>query len=160
MPINIPDSIFDKYFDVIDSTFDIFGVPCQLVAIDRQEVTVPDNNIPPINSINDHRRNTGGTRGRGTVITREVEVFTDIRLKVYWDAKQWVQVTESLIAPDAAIQTIGFMKDLKSVLSATALIVQKDVEGGVEMKFERVGGHIPMGFKQDRYFACFWKRIS
>ena len=52
------------------------------------------------------------------------------------------------------------MKDLKSVLSATALIVQKDVEGGVEMKFERVGGHIPMGFKQDRYFACFWKRIS
>jgi hypothetical protein len=160
MALNIPDSVFDKYYEVIDSTFDIFGVPCQLVTIDKEEVTVPDNNIPPINSINDHRRNTGGTRGRGTVIIREVEVFTDINLKVYWDSKQWVQVTESLVAPNAAIQTIAFMKDLQQVLSATALIVQKGVPDAMEMKFERVGGHIPMGLKQNRYFACFWKRIS
>lgn len=160
MPLNIPDSVFDKYFDVIDSTFDIFGVPCQLVTIDKEEVTVPDDNIPNINSINDHRRNTGGRRDRGTVITREVEVFTDIRLKVYWDAKQWVQVTPSLVAPDAAIQTIAFMKDLQQVLSAKFLVVQKDVPDGMEMRFERVGGHTPMGLKQNRYFACFWKRIS
>ena len=113
-----------------------------------------------INSINDHRRNTGGRRDRGTVITREVEVFTDITLKVYWDAKQWVQVTPSLVAPDAAIQTIAFMKDLQQILSAKFLIVQKGVPDGMEMRFERVGGHTPMGLKQNRYFACFWKRIS
>ena len=50
MALNIPDSVFDKYYEVIDSTFDIFGVPCQLVTIDKEEVTVPDNNIPNINS--------------------------------------------------------------------------------------------------------------
>lgn len=37
MPVNIPQSVFDKYFDVIDSTFDIFGVTCQLVSIEKKK---------------------------------------------------------------------------------------------------------------------------
>ena len=50
MPITVPQSVFDKYFDVIDSTFNIFGVTCQLVSIEKKEVIVynPDNNIPII----------------------------------------------------------------------------------------------------------------
>ncbi len=53
MAINVPQSVFDKYFEVIDSTFDIFGVTCQLVSIEKKEVIVhnPDNNLPDINSI-------------------------------------------------------------------------------------------------------------
>jgi len=160
MPLNIPQSVFDKYYDIIDSTFDIFGSTCQLVSIEKQEVFTPDDNLPNINTINDHRRNGGGVRKRGTVIVKEVEVFTDVKLKIYWDSKQWVQVTDSLVAPNAAIQTVGFMKDLSKVLSANSLVVHKDVLNSVEMKFERIGGHIPMGLKQDKYFACFWKRIS
>ena len=35
MPINIQQSVFDKYNDVIDSTFDIFGVTCKLVFIEK-----------------------------------------------------------------------------------------------------------------------------
>jgi hypothetical protein len=27
------------------------------------------------------------------------------------------------------------------------------------MRFERIGEHIPLGLKQNRYFACFWKRV-
>lgn len=160
MTLNIPQSVFDKYFDIVDSTFDIFGYTCKLVNLEKQEVLVPDNNIPNINSINDHRRSGGGLRSRGTVITREVEVYSDIKLKVYWDSKQWVQVTDGLVAPSASIQTIGFMTDLKSVLSSQSLIIHKDLEIGAEMKFERVGGHIPLGIGQTRYFACFWKRIQ
>ena len=84
MPINVPQSVFDKYFDVIDSTFNIFGVTCQLVSIQKKEVIVnnPNNNIPNRNTINDHRRG-GGDRDRGTVTIVETEVLTDIKLKVY-----------------------------------------------------------------------------
>ena len=160
MPINVPQSVFDTYFDIVDSTFEIFGIDCKLLSIEKQEVVVPDNNVPIINSINDHRRNGGGLKNRGTVTVREVEVLTDVKLKVYWDSKQWVQVTESMVAPNAAIQTIGFMSDLKKVLSAKSLIIHKDVANSLEMRFDRIGGHIPLGLKQDRYFACFWKRIS
>ena len=37
MPVFVPESVFDKYYDVIDSTFTIFGVICQLVSIDKVE---------------------------------------------------------------------------------------------------------------------------
>ena len=39
MPITIPQSVFDKYYDVVDSTFNIFGVTCQLVYIEKVEET-------------------------------------------------------------------------------------------------------------------------
>jgi hypothetical protein len=159
MPINVPDSVFDKYFDVIDSTFNIFGVTCQLISIEKKEVIVynPDNNIPNINSINNHRRG-GGTHNRGTKTIKEVEVLTDIKLKVYWDTKQWTGVTKDIVVPDGAIQTIGFMTDLPKVLSAKQLLVHKGIKEYKEMRFERFGEHIPLGLKQNRYFACFWKR--
>jgi hypothetical protein len=160
MPINVPQSVFDKYFDVIDSTFNIFGVTCQLVSIQKVEKIVynPNNNIPDRNTINDHRRG-GGDRNRGTVTIVETEVLTDILLKVYWDSKQWVGVTKDMVVPDGTVQTIGLMKDLPDILKAKELIVHKGIKDYKEMRFQRQGEHIPLGLKQDRYFACFWKRV-
>jgi len=160
MPINVPQSVFDKYFDVIDSTFDIFGVTCQLVSIEKKEeiIKTPDNNIPIINSINNRRVN-GGTVNTGTKTIREIETLSDIKLKVYWDVKQWVGITDQLKVPDGSIQTIGFMSDLDKILRAKQLIVHKEIKDIKEMRFERMGEHIPMGLKQNRYFSCMWKRV-
>ena len=156
MPINVPQSVFDKYFDVIDSTFTIFGVTCELVSIEKKEVIVynPDNNVPDRNTINNHRRG-GGTVNRGTKTIKEVEVLTDIRLKVYWDEKSWIKTTSDIAIPDGSIQTIGFMEDLPKILKAKALIVHKEIKDYKELRFERFGEHVPLGLKQNRYFACF-----
>ena len=160
MPINVPQSVFDKYFDVIDSTFNIFGVTCQLISIEKKEVIVynPDDNIPNRNTINDHRRG-GGTHNRGTKTIKETEVLTDIKLKVYWDQKQWTGITSGLVVPNGSIQTIGFMTDLPKVLAAKQLLVHKDIKDYKEIRFERIGEHTPLGLKQNRYFSCFWKRV-
>ena len=161
MPISIPESVFDKYFDVIDSTFTIFGITCQLVSIEKKEVIIysPDNNHPDVNTINDHRRG-GGTHNRGTKTIKEVEVLTDITLKVYWDSKQWIKVGGSDIAiPDNAIQTIFYMSDLPKILAAKQLIAPKSGKDYKEMRFERAGEHIPIGLRHNRYAACFWKRV-
>ncbi|NDA29456.1 MAG: hypothetical protein EBZ12_03250, partial [Alphaproteobacteria bacterium] len=96
---------------------------------------------------------------RGTKTIKETEVLTDIKLKVYWDAKQWVGITDNIKLPNGDIQTIGFMSDLPKVLNAKQLIVHKDIKEYKEMRFERVGEHIPLGLRQNRYFACFWKRV-
>lgn len=160
MAINIPQSVFDKYYEVIDSTFDIFGVTCQLVSIDKVEEIIynPSNNIPEKNSINAHRLRDGNyDRSHKTI--KEVEVLTDIKLKVYWDSKQWIGVTGAIQVPDNRIQTIGFMVDLPKILNAKALIVHKGIKDYKEMRFQRAGEHIPMGLKQNRYFACYWDRI-
>lgn len=46
MPINISQSVFDKYYELIDSTFDIFGVTCQLVSINKiEEIVYNPNNM-------------------------------------------------------------------------------------------------------------------
>lgn len=160
MPVNVPESVFDKYYDVIDSTFNIFGVTCQLVSIDKVEEIIynPNNNIPEKNSINAHR-NRGGNYERGQKIIKEVEVLSDIKLKVYWDQRNWIGVTENIVIPDGSIQTIGFMTDLPKVLQAKALIVHKDIKDYKELRFERHGEHVPMGLRQNRYFGCIWKRV-
>lgn len=160
MTINISQSVFDKFNEVIDSTFNIFGVTCQLVSLEKREIIVdnPDNNLPIINNINDHRRG-GGDRNRGTKIIKEVETLTDITLKVYWDNKQWISLAQDIVIPDAAIQTIGFMSDFDKIMSAKALIVHKGIKSYKEMRFQRVGEHVPVGLKQNRYFACYWKRV-
>jgi hypothetical protein len=160
MAITIPQSVFDKYYEVIDSTFDIFGVTCQLVSIDKIEETIknPNNNIPDKNSINAHRIR-GGDYDIGTKTIREIETLSEIKLKVYWDPKQWIGVAGSIKVPDNSIQTIGYMTDLPRVLAAKSLIVHKDIKDYKEMKFQRSGEHIPIGLKQIRYFACFWSRV-
>ena len=60
MAINVPQSVFDKYFEVIDSTFTIFGVTCQLVFIETvEEISTSFDNFPTHNSVNAHRRGGG-----------------------------------------------------------------------------------------------------
>jgi hypothetical protein len=159
MPVNVPESVFDKYYDVIDSTFDIFGVMCKLVTTNKVEETIynPSNNVPEKNSINAHRLNNTNYE-RNNKIIREVEVFTEIKLKVYWNPRDWINAAGDIQAPDNVIQTIGFMKDLPQILKAKALIVHKDIQDYKEMRFERMGEHIPIGLRQNRYFSCLWRR--
>jgi hypothetical protein len=160
MPVNVPESVFDKYYDVIDSTFDIFGIMCQLVSVDKVEEVIysPHNNIPEKNSINVHRLRDGDYE-RGNKIIKEVEILTDIKLKVYWNPKEWINVTGAIQVPDNVIQTIGFMSDLPKILKAKALIVNKDLLDIKQMRFQRMGEHIPMGLRQNRYFSCLWSRV-
>jgi hypothetical protein len=160
MPINVPQSVFDKYFDVIDSTFTIFGVTCQLVFTEMEKVTYDaDNNIPDHNSINVHHNRGGGHVDRGNETYVEVEKVEDIVLKVYWDSKSWIKLGGNLVVPDNSIQTIGKMTDLPKILRAKRLIVHKDIKDYGEIRFERAGAHYPLGLKQTRYFACFWGRV-
>ena len=160
MAIIVPESVFDKYYEVIDSTFEIFGVTCQLISINKVEEIVynPNNNIPEKNSINAHRVR-GGDYERQSKVIREIEILSDIKLKVYWDQKNWIGVPNNIVVPDGSIQTIGFMSDLQKVLQAKALLVHKGIKDEKELRFERMGEHIPMGLRQDRYFGCMWKRV-
>tara|TARA_Y100000361_G_scaffold153506_1_gene175508 strand:- start:370 stop:855 length:486 start_codon:yes stop_codon:yes gene_type:complete len=161
MAINVPQSVFDKYFEVIDSTFTIFGVTCQLVFIEKvEEISSSYDNFPTHNSISAHRRGPGVPAfRRDTTVLKEVEKTEDIKLKVYWDSRSWVKVGSDIVVPDGSIQTIGMMTDLPKVLKAKELVVHNGIKDYGELRFQRTGEHIPMGLKQDRYFACFWERV-
>ena len=42
MTLNISQSVFDKYYELIDDTFNIFGIPCQLVSIEKKATSPMD----------------------------------------------------------------------------------------------------------------------
>ena len=158
MPIDIPDSVFNKYYDVVDSTFNIFGVTCELVYIEKfEEISSTFDNIPENRSINSHRRPQPQYIREDKVI-REVEKTEDIKLKVYWDSKSWTKIGGDMIIPDGSIQTIFYATDLDQIMRAKELIVHKDISTLREIRFKKHGEPFPMGLKQKRYFGCFWER--
>ena len=158
MPINIPQSVFDKYYDVVDSTFTIFGVTCQLVYIEKvEEISNTLDNIPGHPSINAHRRKQELHKRQNKVI-REVEKLEDINIKVYWDSKSWTKVGSDMVIPDNSIQTIFYATDLPRIMRAKELIAHKGIKDLKEMRFKKMGEPFPMGLKQERYFGCFWER--
>jgi flagellar biosynthesis regulator FlaF len=160
MAINIPDSVFTKYNEVVDSTFTIFGVTCQLVYIEKvEEVVESYDNIPTNNSINAHRRKQDQYKRQNKII-KEVEKTEDIKIKIYWDNKSWTKVGSDMVIPDNSIQTIFYATDLDKIMRAKELIAHKDIKDLREMRFKRFGEPFPMGLKQNRYFGCFWERAS
>ena len=158
MPISVPESVFEKYYDVIDSTFTIFGVTCQLVYIDKvEEIWNTYDNIPLNKSINVHRKRPDQF-SRENKVYREVEKTENIKIKVYWDNKSWIKPAGNLVLPDNSIQTIFFATDLPKINRAKELIVHKDIKDLQEMRFKKFGEPFPMGLRQTRYFGCFWER--
>jgi len=158
MPIEIPQSVFDKYFDVVDSTFNIFGVTCQLVYIEKvEEISNTYDNIPDKRSVNAHRRG-GDQYKRQNKVIKEVEKTEDIKLKVYWDSKSWIKVGGDMVIPDGSIQTIFYATDIDKIMRAKELIVHKDIKSLQEMRYKKHGEPFPMGLQQKRYFGCFWER--
>jgi len=158
--VSIPESVFTKYFEVVDSTFEIFGVDCELVSVHKvEEISNTFDNIPDDKSINSHRRRNDLHKNQGKTY-KEVEVLTDIRMKVYWDSKQWVKAGGDIVVPDNSIQTIFFTSDLDKISRAKELIVHKDIKDLKEMRFTKSGEPFPMGLRQIRYTGCFWQRSN
>jgi hypothetical protein len=156
MAIIVPESVFDKYYDVIDSTFSIFGVDCILVFTDVTEEASSNDNIPNVPSINVHRRNQDQFK-RDNKNLKQTEKFEDIRLKVYWDSKDFIKPTTNLVLPNNSIQTIFFLSDLQKINRAKELIVHKGIKDIQEMRFKKLGQPFPMGLRQNRYCGCFWE---
>lgn len=158
MPVSIPESVFDKYYDVVDSTFTIFGVTCQLVYAETvEEISNTYDNIPENRSVNAQRRRQGTYKRQDKVI-KQVEKTEDIKLKVYWDSRSFIKPGGNIVVPDNSIQTIFFASDMGKIVRAKELIVHKDIKDKKEMRFQRAGEPFPMGLRQNRYFGCFWER--
>lgn len=159
MTVVIPESVFTKYFSVIDSTFDIFGVDCQLVYVDKvEEISNTYNNVPVMNSISSRRRRLPQQKTQNTVI-REVEKLEDIRIKVYWEPNEVKKMTGGNVTlPEGAIMIICYGTDVPRIKRAKEIIVHKNIKDLQEMRYKLYGEPIPMGLRKTRYFMAFLER--
>ena len=166
MGINIPDSLFNKYNDVVDVMISRFGVKCTLVYPPKRERC--GNCITQTmgrRSANVYRPGGPVPFSRGMICPlcggngfRDIENTEEITLRVYWRMKDWIDVGFQVDVQDGFIQTIGYMSDLPKINKAKEIIVNKDIQKYETLRFSRASEGFPQGFKQNRFVVCHWKR--
>ena len=163
MAINIPNSVFTKYNEFADAMIDNFGVTCTLVYPPKRETVTgrPSAGLPRRGS---SIYRSGGPQSYSTSMPlgdaqyKLTEVTESITLRGYWNPKEWVNFGFQTKVPENTIQVIGYLSDYAKVAKATKLIVHDQIKGHGPLDFEKEGEYFPFGFKQNRYFAMFWKR--
>lgn len=156
--VSIPSGVFTKYNEFADAMIADFGVNCQLVYTEKiEEISESIPRPKQRRSLNVQDRNDSSGFSRGTKKYKTVENTENIKLRVYWNKKDWIKIGD-IDVPDGSIQTIGYLTDITKINKAKALIVNTDVDGYEEYRFEKTAESFPWGFKQNRYVVCFWSR--
>jgi hypothetical protein len=166
MAITIPSGVFTKYNELGDAMISNFGVRCNLIYPEKR-IECTNCTLIGFGGRSTSIYKAGGPlafttgmvcplcEGGGFKTTENTE---KIRLRVYWNRKDWVDVGFQVDVPDNVIQTVGYMTDLPKIEKAKALSVHETIAGYGTMKFTREGESYPHGFKQDRYVVTFWRR--
>ena len=86
-------------------------------------------------------------------------VTEDIRLRIYWNQKDWINKMP-LEVGQSMVMVIGFMTDLPKVEKCDRILLNKDVESYRSWMCEREGEAVPHGLSQDRYFMQMLRRVA
>lgn len=166
--VNIPDEVFQVYEEFADDFIDDnFGVNCTLIYPSRR-IFCSNCVFDQIGQKSANRYKHGGPApfnfgncptcgGEGY---KEEEATDTIKLRVYYNSKNWIKVASSIDVPNAAAQVIGHLKDMPSFEMANEIIVNEPQENYKSWKFSRASDALPHGFKQRRYFVAFLQRID
>ena len=163
---SIPSGVIDSHEWASDAIIDSLGKNCKLVY--PAKVTECNNcyydprtrrstgiykSGGPISFPNNTTCPACGGAGRSTVETTE-----SIKLRVYWNPKDWQTFAGTIQNPEGVAQVIGYMSDLPKVERSVEVIINSDVESTKEYRCVKEGEAVPWGFRQDRYFLQFYRR--
>lgn len=164
----VPKIVYTTYNNFVDSfILNDFGVPCTLL--------FPTQKTQCLNCYYDSQNNRSSNSYNGTgpqpftfgvcpwcngVGFKEIPVTKKIQLRIYFHRKNWIKISEMINVPDGAVQTIGFLTDLPSILQAKQIIINSDQVGYTQSLYELHGEPVTSGFGNDRYIAAIWKRSS
>lgn len=164
---SIPSSLIDEHEWMSDSLIDDLGKICIIV--------YPFKDIECPNCYLDRRRNrssniykSGGPivftnhtecpwchgRGRG-----QIESTDEIRTRLYWEPKSWIGGISFEDSNDI-VQMIGYMTDVIKIQKAHHILLANINSSIHQWKGQREGDFTPHGFRQDRYFVQFFRKMG
>ena len=152
----VPQSIFDKYNEVVDSMIsNDFGINCTVYWIGDKVPCQYCSGISNIYSgpsfnISDTCTYCGGSQ------YKQSELSETIKLRVYFDKKYWIKMG-NMDVPDGSVQIIGFLSDYTKVRDASYIILNSD-SNIMNLKYKVYGELQPHGFKKNRYFIGYLSR--
>lgn len=166
--VNIPQSIFNTYNSYVDDfIIDNFGVNCKLV-YPALKTECPNCIVDLIGQKSSNLYKSGGPypfqdgmicpycNGDGFRSDSPTET---IKLRVYWNKKEWQKIGMNVNMQDGAAQIIGFLTDMPKIRKAVSIEVLSDYENAINYKFILSGETFPWGFKKNRYFVGFLDRV-
>lgn len=164
----IPDAVFQEYNYTMDAFID--GVPGKscLLIYPATKIECPNCFLDPNTDRSTNVYKNGGPQsfinfticplcgGEGYRTNPNTE---SIRLRVYYNPKDFLNTGTTITAPDGTIQIIGYMTDYPKVQKSIALSVNSELNGAEIWKYKKQGEAVPWGFNQ-RYFVQLWSRIK
>jgi hypothetical protein len=163
----IPDSFFTKYKQTADDfIIDNFGINCKLIYPPRREMCA-NCVFDSIGQKSANRYKHGGPApfsfGHCSVCGgegyREEEQTEIIKMRVYFTPQESTKIVEGITTPAVDAEVIGFIYDLPKFNRANEIICHSDLENYSTWKFSRIREALPHGFKKDRYFIAYLKRV-
>jgi len=166
MTINIPDGLWDKYNEAADFFIDndYIGRLCTIIYPPKRTSCV--NCIKPVgaSTTNVYRHggpmpfSFGGCPMCGDDGYKEVEYTDTIRLRIYWNRKDWIRIVGNIGVADADAMVIGYMADLPKFSQAVELLLASR-QNEAEYRVVVAGKPSPWGFGRSRYFVAFVKGV-
>lgn len=166
MTIDIPNSLFDKYNEACDTFLENPFFSKQVTLIypsKKEECSNCNTSMIGDSSTNTYRHGGPMPFGFGSCPLcggnglRETEITDTIRLRLYFNRKDWIKVVSGINIPDAAAMIIGYMTDLPKLRKCSEIVVSID-NNQAEFRLNLIGVPIPHGFGQ-RYFLAFLNHV-
>lgn len=165
---DIPSALLTEHEWLADSLIDSIGTNCKLVypPIDSQcpncVWSVEDNRSANIYKIGGPISFQDFTicpycGGEGRLTKSDTET---VKLRVYFNPKDWQNIGMSIVSPQGHAQIIGYLTDLPKLEKAKEVILNSDIDQVKDLRCIVVGEPQPWGFKRNRYFIAFVKRVG
>lgn len=165
MALNVPSGLWDKYKEAADFFIDNnnIGRSCTVVYPPKR-TTCSNCTTSMIGSTSRNVYKNGGPApfsfgscplcgGNGY---KETESTDTIRLRIYWNRKDWIRITDNIGVGDADIMVIGYMSDLPKIKKSIEIILVSD-NNESEYRATLSGKPSPWGFGRNRYFIAYLK---
>ena len=163
-----PTEIVDE-FNWVTSSFieSSFGVPCQLVFPSKwSECTNCKIDLSTGRSSGIYKSDTGTIsfqnhqicplcQGRGR---RELPQTEDVRFRVYWNTRDWIDINVPIASPDSTAMLIGFLSDLPALEKADKIILHTDLQEIRQYSVRREGEAVPHGIAKNHFFIQYVTR--
>jgi hypothetical protein len=163
----IPDELFNDYYTVVDELINnnFIGKDCT-VYYPPTRTECPNCTVVKLASGSSNQYKTGGPvpftvgmcpycAGEGY---QETHPTDSIRLRIYWNKRDWAKVAPQLQVPDAQAMTIGFLADMDKCLRSQYIRLVDEQGHLMIYRFTLAGEPSPHGFGKSRYFIAYWKR--
>lgn len=166
MAISIPAALKQKYYEVMNDVFladDFYSRLCTLYYPPRR-VDCADCDTQLLGGTSKNVFQHGGPapfNNTGCVYCggngyREEEVTDSVRLRVYWNKRDWIK-TASVVAPNAEAQVIGKIVDYPKIAQANEIrLVSQQNE--MDARFKLAGEPFYHGFGKNQFFTAYLVR--